>query len=85
MLANFRKNPVGITADIEKAFLVVGIQEDHQDFQFLWLRNPDGDKPQIVQYRFTRLVFWLRPSPTIFGATILHHLRLHKQINWTTC
>ena len=80
MLARFRKNPVGITADIEKAFLMVGIQEDHRDFlRFLWLRNPDCVKPEIVQYRFTRLVFGLRPSPAILGATILHHLQLHKQ------
>jgi len=80
MLANFRKNPVGITADIEKAFLMVGIQEDHRDFlRFLWFGNPTCDKPQIVQYKFTRLVFGLRPSPAILGATILHHLQLHKQ------
>lgn len=32
MLANFRKNLVGLTADIEKAFSMVGIQKDHQDF-----------------------------------------------------
>lgn len=38
MLANFRKNIVGLTADIEKAFLTVGIQDDKRDFlQFLWL------------------------------------------------
>ena len=80
MLARFRKNPVGITADIGKAFLMVGIQEDHRDFlRFLWLRNPDCVKPEIVQYRFTRFVFGLRPSPAILGATILHHLQLHKQ------
>ena len=77
MLANFRKNSVGITADSEKAFLIVGIQEDHQDFlRFLWLRNPDCFKPEIVQYRFTRLVFGLRPSSAILGAAILHHLQL---------
>ena len=76
MLANFLKNPVGITADTEKAFLMVGIQEDHR---FLWFGNPTCDKPLIVQYKFTRLVFGLRPSPAILGATILHHLQLHKQ------
>lgn len=32
MLANFRKNIVGLTADIEKAFLTVGIQDDKRDF-----------------------------------------------------
>lgn len=80
MLASFWKNPVGITADIKKAFLMVGIQEDHRDFpRFLWLRNPDCVKPEIVQYRFTQLVFGFHPSPAILGTTILHHLQLHKQ------
>ena len=32
MLANFRKSIVGLTADIEKAFLKVGIQDDKRDF-----------------------------------------------------
>ena len=80
MLANFRKNAVALTADIEKAFLMVGIQADHRDFlRFLWFENPNCEKPQIVHYKFTRLVFGLRPSPAILGATILHHLQLHKQ------
>ena len=32
MLANFCKNIVGLTADIEKAFLMAGIQDEHRDF-----------------------------------------------------
>lgn len=32
MIANFRKNIVGLTADSEKAFLMVGIQDDQRDF-----------------------------------------------------
>ena len=80
MLANFRKNIVGLTADIEKAFLMVGIQDDQRDFlRFLWLDNPSSENPKIIHLKFTRLVFGLRPSPAILGETILHHLELHKQ------
>ena len=80
MLANFRKNTVGLTADIEKAFLMVGIQADHRDFlRFLWFENPRLEKPKIVHFKFTRLVFGLRPSPAILGETIKHHLELHRQ------
>ena len=69
MLANFRKNTVGLTADIEKAFLMVGIQEDQRDFlRFLWLDDPKSENPKIVHYKFTRLVFGLRPSPAILGG-----------------
>ena len=34
---------------------------------------------EIVSYRLNRLVFGLRPSLSILGATIKHHLQLLKQ------
>ncbi|XP_044184801.1 uncharacterized protein LOC122964943 [Acropora millepora] len=80
MLASFRNNPVGLTADIEKAFLMVSIkEEDRNMLRFLWFDDPGRDIPKIAQFRFNRLLFGLRPSPSILGATIAHHLRLYKQ------
>ena len=80
MLVSFRSNPVGLTADIEKAFLMVSIkEEDRNMLRFLWFDDPDRDRPKIAQFRFNRLLFGLRPSPSILGATIAHHLRLYKQ------
>ena len=80
MLLNFRWNTVGLTADIEKAFLMVGIQEQDRDMlRFLWFDEPFASRPAIVEYRFIRLVFGLRPSPSILGATISHHLKRYKQ------
>lgn len=73
---NFRKNIVGLKADIEKAFLMVGIQDDQRDFlRFLWFDDPSLENPKIIHLKFTRL----RPSPAILGATIQHHLKLYKQ------
>ena len=80
MLARFRSNSVGLTADIEKAFLMVSIKEEERDMlRFLWFDNPEEDRPRIAQFRFNRLLFGLRPSPSILGATIAHHLSLYKQ------
>ena len=80
MLAKFRWNAVALTADIEKAFLMVGIKKQDRDMlRFLWYDDPFATKPEIVEFRFNRLVFGLRPSPSILGATISHHLRLYKQ------
>lgn len=80
MLTKFRWNAIGLTADIEKAFLMVGIkQEDRDMLRFLWFEDPFAKKPEIAEFRFNRLVFGLRPSPSILGATIKHHLRLYKQ------
>ena len=75
ILVKFRINPVGIVADIEKAFLMVGISEKDRDMlRFLWFKNIEHHDPELVKLRFCRLVFGLRPSPAILGATINHHL-----------
>jgi hypothetical protein len=75
MLVKFRANRVGLVADIEKAFLMVGISNKDRDMlRFLWFKNIEHHDPELVQLRFCRLVFGLRPSPAILGATINHHL-----------
>ena len=80
LLTKFRYNAIGLSADIEKAFLNVGIKEQHRDMlRFLWFQDPFADELEIVPFRFNRLVFGLRPSPSILGATIKHHLQLLKQ------
>lgn len=80
MLTKFRWNASELTADIEKAFLMVGIkQEDRDMLRFLWFKDLFAKKPEIAESRFNRLVFGLRPSPSILGAKMKHHLRLYKQ------
>ena len=54
-------------------------EEDRNMLRFLWFDDPGRDIPKIAQFRFNRLLFGLRPSPSILGATIAHHLRLYKQ------
>ena len=74
MLVQFRSHPVAITADIEKAFLMIGIAPADCDvLRFLWFQDPSKLDSPIIQFRFTRVVFGLRPSPAILGAVILHH------------
>ena len=80
MLIKFRSNCVALTADIEKAFLMVGIKKEHRNvLRFLWFSNPNDAQPEIVQCRFNHLVFGLRSSPSILGATIKHHLELYRR------
>ena len=74
-LVRFRWHKIGLTADIEKAFLMVGINEADKDMlRFLWFNDPGDINSDIIHLRFTRLVFGLRPSPAILGLTIRHHL-----------
>ena len=75
ILLRFRSHLIGIIADIEKAFHQIVIDEGDRDFlRFLWFDNITDIKPRIIQYRFTRLVFGLTPSPAILNSVIQTHL-----------
>ena len=51
------------------------IDKSDRDFlRFLWFDNIADSKPRIIQYRFTRLVFGLTPSPAILNSVIKTHL-----------
>ena len=78
VLIKFRSYSYALTADIEKAFLMVGINNSDGDaVHFLWLEDPSKPDSSVLHLRFTRLVFGLRPSPAILGAVISHHLSQH--------
>ena len=73
VLIAFRWHLVAVTADIEKAFLMIEIK-----LRFLWLKDPNNVESHISELRFTRLVFGLCPSPAILGSVISHHLDRYK-------
>lgn len=82
VLVKFRSDPIALTADIEKAFLMVSMNEASKDMlRFLWFKNPSEITPEVIQLRFCRLVFGLRPSPAKLGSTIRHHLDSCKNLN----
>ena len=81
ILVNFQWNVAGLTGNIERAFLIEGIKEEHRDIlHFLWFENPSTPSSERVHVRFSCPVFGLRPSPSILGVSIKYHLRLYKQI-----
>ncbi|XP_061728903.1 uncharacterized protein LOC133533851 [Cydia pomonella] len=78
LLIQFRCHNIGLTADVEKAFLQIGLNNDDRDVtRFLWVK--DSEKPvtedNLVQYRFTRVPFGIISSPFLLNATIKHHLQ----------
>ena len=78
VLVKFRWNRIAITADIEKAFLTISIQENQRNMlRFLWLKDRYVLDSEVVQLQFCRLVFGLRSSPSILGATLTNHLDAH--------
>jgi hypothetical protein len=81
LLLRFRCWPVAILADIEKAFLQVGLQHQERDVtRLLWVRNlrKPPDKENLVTYRFCRVPFGVKSSPFLLGATVSHHLKLQR-------
>ena len=79
ILVKFRKNRIGLVADIEKAFLMISIcKKDRDMLMFLWLKNLEGEHSEVVKLRFCRLVFGVRSSPAILGAVIDHHLSTYE-------
>ena len=60
ILICFRGYRIALTADIEKAFLMIGIHKSDRDMlHFLWFADPHKEDSEILQLRFTRLVFGL--------------------------
>ena len=58
VLAKFRSHPLGLTADIEKAFhQILANPADPDQLRFLWFKTVKKERPEIVQYRFRRVLF----------------------------
>ena len=82
LLLRFRTYPVALTADIEKAFLMVSVtQRDRDALRFLWVDDTSQPDPEIQVLRFTRVVFGVSSSPFLLNATIDHHLKTFSSTN----
>lgn len=78
LLMRFRLHQIAIIADIEKAFLQVGLQPSQRDVtRFIWLKDSNQttlDSDNIQEFRFCRVPFGVISSPFLLGATIGCHL-----------
>ena len=75
ILVRFRENKVALVGDIEKAFLNIEADPGDRDcLRFLWVDDYRKETPEIIVYRFCRVVFGLNASPFLLNATIRHHL-----------
>ena len=61
LLMRLRLNTIAVVADIEKAFLQIGLQPDQRDVtQFIWLKDCTHDRvsnDNIQEYWFSRVPF----------------------------
>ncbi|CAL8130362.1 unnamed protein product [Orchesella dallaii] len=73
IVTRFRRNAVGVIADVKKAFQQISVYKKDRDFlRFLWWKSLNCDEIKI--YRHKRVVFGVNSSPFILGATLNHLL-----------
>ena len=81
ILLHFRLQRVALTGDIEKAFLMVSVNDRDRDSLRLWSANPSVESAELITLRFTRVVFGVSASPFLLNATINHHMETYRELD----
>ena len=72
----FQTYRIPLTADIEKAFLMISISEEDRNLpRFLWFDDVSADEPNTIKLQFSRAVFGISSSPFLLNATVKYHLQ----------
>ena len=75
VLLRFRAHDIALTADIEKAYLQISVTESERDYlRFLWFDNIYKENPDIIKYRFCRVIFNATCSQFLINATNKKHM-----------
>ena len=82
VLLRFRFNPIGIIADIEKAYLQISVADCHRDFLiFLWFDDIFKDIPEVTKYRYCRVIFGADCSQYLLNSVIRFHASKYKNFD----
>lgn len=75
LLLRIRMKPILVSADVKKAFLQLSLHPDDRDYvRFVWIQNPEDilnkgfNNEQVVEYRFSRVLFGCSASPFLLNA-----------------
>lgn len=76
-LLRFRQHQFGVAADVQKAFLQIGIKPSDTLRFLLFERTPTGvqDMNPVCEYRMTRVPFGTTASPFLLSVTLQYHLQ----------
>ncbi|KAG1680465.1 hypothetical protein GQR58_012386 [Nymphon striatum] len=74
VLLRFRRWPIALCADIEKAFLQIKLKKSDKDFHRFLLQTNN----EIRHLRFNRVAFGVNCSPFMLNAVIKFHLSLQS-------
>ena len=86
ILVRFPLYPIALTADIEKAFLMIGIHPSDCDvLRFLWYEDAESETPEVICYRFCRVVFGVVSSLFLLNATLVWHIEDYLEDYYEVC
>ena len=75
---------MALTADVEKAFLMIAVDDKDRDvLRFIWVDDVDKEDPKLQIYRFTRVVFGVLSSPFLLYTTVKFHLESFMESHQT--
>ena len=71
MLIRFRTNNIGLSSDLEKAFLNVRLHDDDRKYtKFFWLSDSNDPGSDFKVFQFTSVLFGAVCSPFILNAVV---------------
>ena len=82
VLIRFRIYKIGLSSDIEKAFLQVGVKEEDRDLtRFQWVQDPRSMTMdfKLRRMRFCRVTFGIVSSMAILDHVNQHHLKVCEE------
>ena len=66
-----RSHSTAISADIEKAYLQIGVRPEDRDLmRFLWFEDALDENSDVITYRFTRVFFRATCSQFLLSSTL---------------
>ena len=79
ILVRFRAYRVALISDIKQAYLNVEVNENNRNFlRFLCVDYVNSQTPNIITYRFTRVIFGMNSSQYLLAAVILKHFKKYE-------
>ena len=82
VLLRFRVFNIAITGDIEKAYLQISVAPEDRDYlRFLWYDDVYKDNPEILKFRFTRVIFGATCSQFLLNGTVKTHAEKYDKVD----
>ena len=82
ILLKFCVSNIGLSADIEAAYLQISISPEERDYmRFLWYNDVKKCKPVVEKFKFTRVFFGASCSQFLLNGVFQIHVNKYRDID----